>query len=211
MRLHRTDEPSRSRRVKDCVASESDGLLAITPQAGSTLATLLSTHALRDGEIVWMALKPSVWFILLSSLRFIAGVLILACAALLVDWRGEGGRVPVIEATLFLVFGRLTIAMLQWMGRLYVLTDQRILRVQGVFQVDVFDCPLRKLARVDLVHSTRERIFRLGTIVITPAETSLPIAQWQMVARPRQVLARIADAIDRQRHSGGGPAIVAAA
>ena len=208
MRIHRPDHPPRT-DLKDCCPTQSDGLLAITPEAGSTLATLLSTHALRDGEIIWLALKPSVWFILLSSLRFIAAVLIAACAAALLDWRADGFRFPLIEATLFLIFGRLTWATLQWMGRLYVLTDQRILRVQGVFQLDVFDCPLRKVARADLFRSTRERVFRLGTIVITPSDVSFPIAQWQMVSRPRQVLARIADAIDRQHHTGGN--VIAAA
>ena len=208
MRIHRPDQPPRT-ELKDCCPTQSDGLLAITPEAGSTLATLLSNHALRDGEIIWLALKPSVWFILLSSLRFIAAVLIAACAVALWDWRADGFRFPLIEATLFLIFGRLTWATLQWMGRLYVLTDQRILRVQGVFQLDVFDCPLRQVARADLFRSTRERVFRLGTIVITPSDVSFPIAQWQMVARPRQVLARIADAIDRQHHTGS--AVIAAA
>jgi hypothetical protein len=96
------------------------------------------------------------------------------------------------------------------MGRMYVLTDQRILRVQGVFQLDVFDCPLRKVARIDLVHSTRERIFRLGTIVISPSDHALPIAQWQTVARPQQVYARIMDAIDRNRRVGGTGVFAAA-
>lgn len=209
MRIHRPDAPPPT-GLNDCCPTQSDGLLAITPQAGSTLATLLSTHAVRDGEIVWLALKPSVWFILLSSLRFIAAVLIAACAVALWDWRADGFRFPLIEATLFLIFGRLTWATLQWMGRLYVLTDQRILRVQGVVQVDVFDCPLRKVARADLFRSTRERVFRLGTIVITPSDTQLPIAQWQMIAQPREVLGRIAEAIDRQRHAGHGPTIAAA-
>lgn len=189
----------------DCCPTESDGgALAITPRVGASLATLLAAHALRDGEVILLAIKPSPWFVLLSGLRFIAAVLIAAIATVLAEWRIAEHRWLLVEATAFLIFGRLTWAALQWMGRLYVLTDQRILRVKGVVQLDVFDCPLRKLARADLIHSTRERIFRLGTVVLSPAEADMPIAQWQMIARPRQVFARVVEAMHRSKNLHGG-------
>lgn len=191
----------------DCCPTQSDGgALAITPRTAPSLATLLATHAPRDGETVLLAIKPSVWFIPLSSLRFIAAVLIAAMAVVLAEWRWAEHRWLLIEGTAFLIFGRLTWASLQWMGRLYVLTDQRILRVRGVLKLEVFDCPLRQLARADLIHSTRERLFRLGTVVLSPADPELPVAQWQTIARPRQVYARILDALQRARNLHGGGA-----
>jgi len=45
---------------------------------------------------------------------------------------------------LILVAARLMWAIQQWTARLYVLTDMRILRIAGVFNVSIFDCPLRK-------------------------------------------------------------------
>ncbi len=33
---------------------------------------MLARHILRDGEVVLLVTKPSLWFILLSSLRFMA-------------------------------------------------------------------------------------------------------------------------------------------
>ena len=72
-----------------------------------------------------------------------------------------------------------------------------------MFQIDVFDCLLRQVARVDIFRSTRERIFRLGTMHITPTDQNQPLAQWQMVARPDDVHAQIIDAIERSRRCGG--------
>jgi hypothetical protein len=70
-------------RPSESLASE--GAAAAAPPFSPSLATLLATHILRDGELVLLILKPSFWFVLLSSLRFIAIVLILAMAAKVFD------------------------------------------------------------------------------------------------------------------------------
>jgi len=193
------DEPRL--RLADCSTAHSQGAMAI-PAGGRSLAAILACHALRDGELIILALKPSLWFILLTSLRFIGCVLFLALAAALVQAPTLERGWSIVPASMFLIFGRLTWATLQWMGRIYVLTDQRILRVQGVLRMDVFDCPLRKIARADLMAGNRERLFRLGSIFITPIDTALPLAQWQMVARPAEVYARVVDEIERSRQAG---------
>src|SRR5690242_13114767 len=98
----------------------------------TSLATLLTRHLLRDGELVILILKPSIWFIPLSSLKFIALVLVGMLALRLF---GDHVPHPVVyfEAGVFLIAGRLMVAILQWTGRLYVLTDLRIARISGVF------------------------------------------------------------------------------
>ncbi|MCS7034880.1 MAG: hypothetical protein NZ561_12935, partial [Phycisphaerae bacterium] len=60
-----------------------------------------------------------------------------------------------------------------------------------------------QVARVDVIRSTRERIFRLGTMHITPVDPAKPLAQWQMVSRPEEVHAQILDAIERNRRFSG--------
>src|SRR6185437_5943403 len=50
---------------------------AVAPPAVSTsLATLLTRHVLRDGEIILLILKPSLWTILFNSLPAIGIALI---------------------------------------------------------------------------------------------------------------------------------------
>src|SRR3954471_22297468 len=65
--------------------SESAGAATAGAPTATSLAVLLTRHILRDGELVILLLKPSVWFIVLSSLRFAAVVLILLFAAIYFD------------------------------------------------------------------------------------------------------------------------------
>jgi hypothetical protein len=113
----------------------SEGAAAAAPPFSPSLATLLATHILRDGELVLLILKPSLWFVLLSSLRFIAGVLILTIAAKIFDSHLPGPNRDYLETGLTIIAARLMWATLQWMGRLYILTDLRILCVWGIFNV----------------------------------------------------------------------------
>jgi hypothetical protein len=167
------------------------------------MGALLAGHMLRDGEIVLLILKPSAWFIVFNSIRFAAaallGVLAVAC------W----DRLPsrnfhfCIEAAVFIVAGRVMWAVCQWMGRLYVLTDHRILRISGVFSVDVFDCPLRKVARTLLSYSTKERLCYVGSIEIHPRDEAMPVGVWQTIRRPAEVNEAIIAAINRAAPSAG--------
>ena len=166
----------------------------------ASLGALLASHILQDGELILLILKPSIWFILLSSLRFAAGVLILLIAAILLGRQLPGPNQHYIEAAAFVLAGRIMWAVLQWMGRLYILTDMRIVRLAGVFNVNIFDCPLRKVGRTRVVRSMRERLFRLGTIEIIPGDSATAPAQWQTIAHPEQVHERITAAINRAQH-----------
>src|SRR4051812_44326548 len=81
--------------------------VAIVQPGAATLAALLTRHVLRDGELVTLLLKPSLWFILLSSLRFAAVVLLAVIATQVFDDRLPAlNRLAVWEAGLFIMSGR---------------------------------------------------------------------------------------------------------
>ena len=183
-------------------AEAGSGAAAAQPVRATSLAAVLASHILRDGEIVLMVLKPSLWFILLSSAWFVGAVLVASLAVAVLEHRGHDHRL--FEIAGCLIAGRLMWATLQWMGRLFVLTDQRVLCVAGVFSVDVFDCPLRKVVRTRLVSTMREKLLWVGSIEIIPHEEAMPSAIWQTIARPRQVHERLLAAISRARQSGSG-------
>ena len=86
-------------------------------------------------------------------------------------------------------------AVLQWSSRLYVLTDMRIVAISGVFNAQIFDCALRKIARTRLIFSSRERICRLGSIEIIPLHDD---AIRRPVADDRQ--AQAGPRTDRRNH-----------
>lgn len=182
----------------------SEGAAAAAPVAsGTSLATLLASHILRDGELVLLILKPSVWFIPLSSLRFVAVALILTIAAKLLHSQFQGAaHYGYVELGTAIIVARLLWATLQWMGRLYILTDLRILSLAGVFNIEVFDCPLRKVARTRLIRGIQDRAVRVGSIEIIPQDESYPIGLWQTVAKPIQVQQQIVLTINRARQGG---------
>lgn len=166
----------------------------------TSVAALLTRHILRDGEIVLLILKPSLWFIVIGAMRFSAVVLIGIIAAKL--WAPKGAAVRVVEIGAFLIAARVMWAVLQWVGRLYVLTDLRILRLSGVFNVDIYDCPLRKVANARIVRTFREKLLRLGTIVIEPSDPSCSCGEWRTIKRPVQVLETIHATLRRARQGG---------
>lgn len=187
------------------VCSSESGATALPADdtAPSSLAALLTRHILHDGEIVILLIKPSWWFIVLHSLRFIAATLIVMIAAQ-VYRQLLPPRTPfyITWTGMILISGRLMVGAMQWMARYYVLTDLRILRLQGVFAVDIFDCALRQVARVRRVTTTRERLLGLGTLEIIPLKEESPIGLWQTIARPRQVYQTIIQAINRAKQGG---------
>src|SRR6185503_11109165 len=116
-------------------------------------------------------------------------------------WQPQAA-VRATEVAIFVVAGRIMWAVLQWMGRLYVLTDLRVLRLSGVFNVDIFDCPLRKVAEARITRTFRERMLRLGSIEIVPADEACPPGEWRTIKRPVEVLERIQATVRRAKQGG---------
>jgi hypothetical protein len=177
------------------------GAAAVMP-ANASLAGVLASHVVRDGELVVLVLRPSIWFILLSSLRFVAAAGVLICV---VRWHSlaEHGMVrSLIELGVTAISARLMWATLQWMSRLYVLTDQRILSVSGVFHVNVFDCPLRKVARTRLIRNLPDKLTGVGSIEIIPQDDEHPFGDWQTVPQPIAVHEQILATISRAKQGG---------
>jgi len=191
-------------RLRSSLAHASEGGAAAAPTAMNPVRALMAGHVLRDGELILLLLRPSRWFILLTSLRFLGVIALMMALMVIFDEKVHLAKRQYFEVGILLALGRLTWGVLQWMGRLYILTDLRIIRLSGVFSVDVFDCPLRKVARTLLEISIQERLCRIGTIVIVPQDEEVPIAHWQMVSRPKKVHEQIMATISKAKQGGTG-------
>ena len=186
-------------------ASEGGAAAAdVAPPFRTSLGALLTGHILRDGEVVLLILKPSLWYIAFNAMRFTAAVLIIAIGAQLWLSSGRGAQSIAYTAT-FLIAGRVMWAVLQWMGRLYVLTDMRIVRLSGVFNVEIFDCALRKIATTRLTRTFREKLWRLGSIEFVPADESCAPSVWQTVKRPVEVHEKVQATIERAKQGACPP------
>jgi len=169
--------------------------------ADPRVAALLPAQLLQPGEIIILLLKPSPLYVLLSSLASLSGVAIVILAAL---WFASLGILPVTKTNL-IILGvvlaglRLLWGLLEWLSRVYVLTDRRVLRIRGVLRVNVFESPLKNIQHTSAIYSVRERLFGLGTITFATAGTAWTEAAWEMVARPLDVHQTVVQALSRYR------------
>ena len=151
---------------------------------------------LDGGEIVILAVKPSLWFIPIVSLRWLAvGALLCVAAHTELLWSFRPQLLPVAAS---IAIFRVGYATLQWVSRYYVLTNRRVMRIRGVLSVELFECPLSRIAGTSVVVSPPERLTRTGTIRLsTVAGGPEGRASWRTLARPWEVHEQLRAAIDK--------------
>jgi len=166
-------------------------------------ADLLPAQLLDGDEIVIFAVKPSLWFVLFTSARWL---LVMGVVIALIGWLGDQvpglNRLLVIKAAVALAGARLGFALLQWVSRLYVLTNRRIMRLRGIFNVDLFECQLNKIQNTYLAMAWYERLAGLGSISFATAGTGGVEASWTNVNTPLELHERVRSAIHRARKYG---------
>jgi hypothetical protein len=194
----------RRRRAPVTLTTEDAATAPVAVAAAPSLAALLTGHILHDGELVILILRPSLWFIVLQSLPAAAVVLLMAIIAAVADGHVTRHDRSYVAAALLLISARLMWSTLQWMGRLYILTDLRILRISGVFTIDLFDCPLRKVATTTLTALPGERLLGVGSIVIEPKMELVEPGVWQTIAQPREIHEKVVATIARAKQNGMG-------
>ena len=162
---------------------------------------MLPEELLQPGELVILMIKPSGWYILLGSLRslVIIAVLTLAASSLMQYGLLSMHRQDVAMLAAGAVMARLFWQFLDWLSRVYVLTDRRIIRVMGVVRVEVFEASLKQIQNTQSYFSLRERVFGLGTIGFATAGTASYEAYWIMIARPLDVHHTIVKTLERYR------------
>ena len=164
------------------------------------LPGILPADVLQPGEIIVLMLKPSLWMIPLASA---GSVIAMAAITLLVGWLAEVGwhaisRRDVVLLGVGMIGLRLFWQCLDWLSRIYILTDQRVIRVQGVLRLQVFEAPLKKVQETQCYVSLRERLFGLGTIIFSTTSSRVA-TYWWMVSRPMDVHRTVLDTLRRYR------------
>lgn len=200
----------RQRAGHDGLPADADNFGSVyaepTPEAPADWAcprtyALLPSSLLQDGEVVILLLKPSPWYLLLGSLKSLVAVAILLAAVLWLDSLGYRfvGRRDLVLLAIFVVGGRLFWQFLEWLSRIYVLTDRRVIRVKGVIRVQIFEAQLSQIQHTETLFSLRERLFGLGSIGFATAGTAVTEAYWEMLARPLDVHRIVVQTLSRYR------------
>ena len=109
------------------------------------VSSMLPDELLQPNEIIILLLKPSLWFILLPCLSFLIGLAVLAGVAI---WLRNAGhlayltRQDIVLCCIGLAGIRLFWQFLEWLSRVYVLTDQRVIRLMGFIRAPVLESPV---------------------------------------------------------------------
>jgi len=186
------------------VTRRTDG--ASAPAEGGLCAriTTFSRSLLADGEVIILELKPSPWFIpLVSGPVVVLGIIVLLAADLPLVSRAVPSWQTVLRYAGAWIMGlRLFWAILQWVGRVYVLTDRRVICQRGVLNIQVFECRLDRVQNTFIQRTVLQRILGIGTVFFATAGTGAVEAMWQHIRRPAEVHREIDAAIERfrQRH-----------
>lgn len=165
-------------------------------------AAMLPAELLQPGEIIILMLKPSPWFIVLAPLKTILLLALATAAAALLPLEAMSLAVPRQQVVLLgaaLIGLRLFWQFLEWLSRIYVLTDQRVIRVMGVLRISVFEAPLQQVQHTNLLFAIRERLLGLGSIGFATAGTGGFEAYWQTIARPYEVHQKVVQTLRRYR------------
>jgi uncharacterized membrane protein YdbT with pleckstrin-like domain len=177
--------------------------MVVQAEGGAVLASLevVPAHLLDGGEVVHFAIKPSRWFVLLISLRWVlAGIALMVVSYS--AWVPQQSHWYLYQSGWCIAALRLGWAMLEWVSRLYVLTNRRVMRLRGVFNVELFECSLGRIQNTYLTASLSERLTGTGTITVETASTAGSSA-WLMVSRPLEVHEKLREAILRAQNRGG--------
>ncbi len=152
---------------------------------------------LDGGEIVLCAIKPSLWYLVLVSVRWLAGAAVIILVAPLLFQAPSGTAKMLTQAALLVTAVRLILALLQWSSRLYVLTDRRVMCYSGVMHVSLFESPLIHIRNTYVNASPVERICKVGSIGFSLQGGKRIDAWWEQVSDPHAIHERIRRAIEK--------------
>lgn len=169
------------------------------PTAPAPPVAMVPDKLLDAGEVVILAIKPSVWFVLLNSFPAVAAAGGVALFGYVLGKLGVAWMSPkvVVTACATLALAKVLASCFQWAGRLYVLTNVRIMRVRGVFRADVFQCPLKQITATHLSASLPEKVFAVGSLWFEVQDSTAQETAWLHIAQPNDVHEIVREAIRR--------------
>lgn len=152
-------------------------------------------ETLEPGETILLVVRPSPLFVPLGPL---VPILWIAVSSLFLAWLDRRfGWVPWRDSQVLLLgvvvaSARLGWQAAEWTGRLYVLTDRRVLRRGGVGRFATREIPLVELAPPNVFRNTPERFVGAGTVLLDRERG--PGIAWEWVSRPDEVRNLVSEA-----------------
>jgi hypothetical protein len=172
----------------------------------SVRARIIAPSLLGPGEVVIFELKPSLWYVAFVSLPIAAAGLMLLLLSGVVSDLPESLRRWGAVLGIWIVGLRIAVALLQWLGRTYVLTDRRILTQSGVVNVAVETLGLEDIESPFVAQAAAQRLLGIGTLFFRPMPgVRCPPLSWDHISRPSKVHAKVVEQIERWRRAQSMP------
>ena len=170
------------------------------PSRASDVAARWTTvpgGVLDGGEIVILAIKPSLWRCVFDSAAWLAAGVFFT-AALLVMGKPIPGLSLTTSAQLVMLvaLARLAVAVLRWTTTWHLLTNRRIVDVHGVRAPVIRACPLVQIRNTYLRSSHAEKLLVLGSITFVSDEPDHAPHFWPSIANADEVHAKVRRAIE---------------
>jgi hypothetical protein len=174
-------------------------------------ARIISPSVLLSGEVVIFELKPSLWYAAFISGPFLVGAVLLGAFSFASDVLPPSVRHAAMIFSIWVAGIGVAAGMLLWLGRTYVLTDRRVLKQRGVFNVRVDFMGLEEVQNSFVAQSPFHRAVGIGTLFFRSGPDGGRRAShtWEHVRRPQEVHAEVVRQIDRwkqtrPKHGAGG-------
>ncbi len=150
-----------------------------------------------DSEIVILAIKPAMLRPLIDSFPWIVVTTVIASA---MAWTGAtfGTLSSAVSVQLVLLIGvaRFILAVVRWAPSWYVLTNRRVLTIEGVRKPRITSCPLLDIRNTYLESDLVERMTQLGSIRFVSDKPDRKTRNWRTIAQPNEVHRQIRRAIE---------------
>ncbi|MFP4052313.1 MAG: PH domain-containing protein [Phycisphaerae bacterium] len=184
----------------------------MTPaESASPLApnAALPEKMLSEGEEVLLATRPSAWSILLTAwpvllIAIAAGGVVMLVASL-AEWE-QGRYRPIVAVLGILTAAKLFLSSVQWAGRLYIVTNLRLLTAAGTLKPILQEAMLTHVHEVAELRSPLERRLGLGSVVVETHSDSAGTQEtvWLHLAQCTEVRRLIEQAVHQARGLPGG-------
>jgi len=205
-----------NRRIE--MADKPDTMVVAPPRpVGNPFATAGTRHSeltapwtlpgglVDGGEIIVLAIKPSMWRPIFESAAWLVTSAGLAVTMTLLGTPLPGLSLILSAQIVLLVgLGRLGFAIMRWVPSWYVLTNRRIIEIRGVRRPRIAATPLLQVRNTYVNASGIERMTGTGTITYVITEPHEPPHHWLTVAAPVEVHAHIRRAIENAIDAAGG-------
>ncbi len=160
---------------------------------------IISPSVLLSGEVIIFELKPSLWYAAFISSPFVVGGILLGGFSFASEVLPFSVRHTAMILAIWIAGLGVAAGMLLWLGRTYVLTDRRVLKQRGVFNVRVDFMGLEDVENTFVAQSPFHRTVGIGTLFFRSGVDGGRCAShtWEHVRRPQEVHAEVVRQIDR--------------